>query len=78
MLRVKAIAENNSKIEGNFICLHWMKMEYEGHHFSSTLDSCEQLKRWVNISNRILAGEKVTCGAIRLIIRNIYLLGGKK
>lgn len=32
----------------------YMASEYEGHHFSDKLDSCEQLRRWVNMSNRIL------------------------
>ena len=32
----------------------FMASEYEGHHFSEKIDSCEQLKRWVNMSNRIL------------------------
>ncbi|MCI2049613.1 MAG: sugar phosphate isomerase/epimerase [Lachnospiraceae bacterium] len=33
----------------------YMASEYEGHHFSETLNSCEQLQRWVNMSRRILA-----------------------
>ena len=32
----------------------YIASEYEGHHYDETLDSCEQLKRWVNMSNRIL------------------------
>lgn len=32
----------------------YIASEYEGHHFSETIDSCEQLKRWVHMSNRIL------------------------
>ena len=32
----------------------FMASEYEGHHFSDTLDSCEQLGRWVRMTNRIL------------------------
>ncbi len=35
----------------------YLASEYEGHHFSDTIDSCKQLKRWVNMSNRILYGE---------------------
>lgn len=32
----------------------YIASEYEGHHFSEKIDSCEQLQRWVNMSNRIL------------------------
>jgi len=32
----------------------FMASEYEGHHFSNEIDSCEQLRRWVNMSHRIL------------------------
>ena len=32
----------------------YMASEYEGHHYSDSMDSCEQLKRWVSMSNRIL------------------------
>lgn len=32
----------------------FMASEYEGHHYSDTLDSCEQLMRWVAMANRIL------------------------
>lgn len=28
--------------------------EYEGHHFDETIDTCEQLQRWVNMANRAL------------------------
>ena len=34
----------------------YIASEYEGHHFSESIDSCEQLQRWVNMSNRILEG----------------------
>jgi sugar phosphate isomerase/epimerase len=32
----------------------FMASEYEGHHYNDKLDSCEQLQRWINMSNRIL------------------------
>jgi len=28
--------------------------EYEGHHFDETIDTCEQLSRWVRMANRAL------------------------
>lgn len=32
----------------------YMASEYEGHHFAGEIDACEQLRRWVSMSNRIL------------------------
>lgn len=32
----------------------YIASEYEGHHYSDEIDSCEQLGRWVRMSNRIL------------------------
>lgn len=32
----------------------YLASEYEGHHYSNTTDSCEQLMRWVNMSQKIL------------------------
>lgn len=35
----------------------YIASEYEGHHFSDGIDSCEQLTRWVNMTKRILSAE---------------------